>query len=400
MSTTTLPSSTALDTREAKSHLGLLTWAHFLNDGSSNYLPGVLPAILIALHEPVAAAGTLMAALLIGQALQPLTGILSDRVGGKSIFIFGLLGSAIGGAMIGFSREVWLLVLFLFMIGIGNSLFHPQALAIVRAAAARKRQGLSLSAFLVGGELGRGLFPVLTSWIVVALGLPFLFLIAVPTLITVPFLFKNAPRLDVKKRVSGDRIAWRKHLGPMWFLIGFASLRSLMSYGIVTYMPVLWHDRGGALVVGASIVTTVLVVGIVGNLLGGHLADRFGRRPLLIASSVLGAALLPLMVVVGGAWLWVCAGALGIALFSTSPVTVLMGQDIFPENRSLGSGIALGLANGIGAMLVFASGQFVSAIGIHGILLAVGLCGLVATGLACAMPKAMVVAHAEGASAH
>ncbi|MCY0870118.1 MAG: MFS transporter, partial [Firmicutes bacterium] len=145
MSTTTLPATTALDTREPKSHLGLLTWAHFLNDGSSNYLPGVLPAILIALHEPVAAAGTLMAALLIGQALQPLTGILSDRVGGKSIFIIGLLGSAVGGAMIGFSREVWLLVLFLFMIGIGNSLFHPQALAIVRAAAARKRQGLSLS---------------------------------------------------------------------------------------------------------------------------------------------------------------------------------------------------------------------------------------------------------------
>ncbi len=43
-------------------------------------------------------------------------------------------------------------------------------------------------------------------------------------------------------------------------------------------------------------------------------------------------------------------------MFLTASPTVLIGQDIFPENRSMGSGIALGLANGIGAFLVLALG--------------------------------------------
>ncbi len=380
------------------SQLALLSWAHFLNDGSANYLPGILPAILIALHEPVAAAGTLMAALLIGQALQPFTGSLSDRVGGRSVFIIGLAGSSIGGALLGFSHSVWLLVLFLFMIGIGNALFHPQALAIVRSVVKQNQQGLSLSGFLVGGELGRGVFPMLTSWIVVSLGLPYLWLMAIPTIITVPFLFRYSPSLPIR-REAAPRIHWRSHMTPMLFLVGFAGLRSLMTYGVVTYMPVLWHESGGTLVTGASIITTVLVVGIIGNLAGGHLADRYGRRPMLVFSSLLSAILLPLMTTTTGPMLWLFAGLLGITLFSSAPVTVLIGQDTFPENRSLGSGIALGLANGIGALLVFASGQLIREVGIDGILWSIALCGGIATLLAVLMPRSMT-AHTGANRAH
>lgn len=382
----------------SRGQLTLLSWAHFLNDGSANYLPGILPAILIALHEPVATAGTLMAALLIGQALQPITGILSDRVGGRSVFIIGLAVSSIGGALLGFSHSVWLLVLFLFMIGIGNALFHPQALAIVRSVVKQKQQGLSLSGFLVGGEFGRGVFPLLTSWIVVSLGLPFLWLMAVPAIITVPFLFRHSPSLPIRRDAT-PRIHWRSHMTPLLFLVGFASLRSLMSYGVVTYMPVLWHKSGGSLVTGASIVTTLLVVGIIGNLAGGHLADRYGRRPLLIVSSLLSAILLPLMTTTTGPLLWIFAGLLGITLFSSASVTVLIGQDTFPENRSLGSGIALGLSNGIGAMFVFASGQLGRGIGIDGILLVIALCGGVATLIAVFMPRSMT-AHTSTGAAH
>jgi FSR family fosmidomycin resistance protein-like MFS transporter len=55
-------------------------------------------------------------------------------------------------------------------------------------------------------------------------------------------------------------------------------------------------------------------------------------------------------------WVWIVAGLLGIAVFFTNSTTMLAGQDIFPENRSMGSGIALGFANGLGALLVFIIG--------------------------------------------
>jgi MFS family permease len=79
-----VPSSrTALSDADAR--LGAMTWAHMVNDGAANYFPGILPAILADAHEPLSLAGSLVAAMAIGQALQPLVGWISDRVGGRAI---------------------------------------------------------------------------------------------------------------------------------------------------------------------------------------------------------------------------------------------------------------------------------------------------------------------------
>ncbi len=61
---------------------------------------------------------------------------------------------------------------------------------------------------------------------------------------------------------------------------------------------------------------------------------------------------------------WPILGLLGIALFSTSPVTSLIGQDIFKENPGLGSGVALGLGNGVGALLLLPVGYAASRVGL------------------------------------
>jgi len=337
-----------------------LTWAHLLNDGSANYLPGILPALLISLNEPVAMAGAFMASLILAQSLQPLSGYLADRLGGKSLIILGLAGSAIGGGLLGFAHNVWLGIALLAMIGVGNTLFHPQALAAVRSVAG-SRHGLSMSVFLVGGELGRGLWPSVASALVVSHGLAALWVTAIPALFTLPLLSRWAPSLPAR-RAHLAHIDWRGKLRPLAALVGFGSLRSLTIFGAVTFIPILWHLRGGGLVAGASIITTLLVVGIVGNLAGGHLSDRLGYRGPLVVTSLAGALLIALLPMAAGVWLWVAAGVLGIAMFSSLPVTVLIGQSIFPENRALGSGVSLGATNALGSVgvltLGFVAGKF------------------------------------------
>ena len=109
----------------------------------------------------------------------------------------------------------------------------------------------------------------------------------------------------------------------------------------------------------------MLVVGILGNLTGGALADRIGRRPILIGSSILSAGFLLMYLYAHGFWLWISLGLLGIAVFSTAPVTMLIGQDLFPQSRSMGSGIALGVGNALGAVAVFALGFVASSYGIE-----------------------------------
>src|SRR5699024_10655094 len=132
-------------------------WAHFLNDGASNYLPGVLPAILISLNLSVSYAGVFMAALIVGQGVQPLVGLAADRSGGRASVVVGLRGTALGGAWIGWVPNAWTLVAVLIATGLCNALFHPRALVGVRTISG-DRAGTFISIFLIGGEIGRGLW--------------------------------------------------------------------------------------------------------------------------------------------------------------------------------------------------------------------------------------------------
>ncbi len=341
-----------------RQRLLVLSWAHLLNDGAANYLPGVLPAVLVSLHEPVRMAGVLIAALTIGQTLQPVTGWLADRMGGRSLIVTGLTVSSLGGGLLGVAHNTWLLVTLLLLVGMGNALFHPQALAGVRSLL-RGRHGLLTSAFLVGGELGRGVWPTAASLVVAHLGIGYLWVVGIPGIATVPLLIRAAPRLAPKSGPN-QPIAWRRHRRPMAMLVTYQSIRALAIYAMSTFIPILWHLHGGSLVSGASIITVMLVVGVIGNLYGGHLADRVGRLSVLATSSAATAVLIVPIIYLHGVWIWITAAPLGIALFLTMSSTILIGQDIFPENRSMGSGIALGLANGIGALLVLAISQTVS----------------------------------------
>lgn len=365
-----------------------LTWSHLLNDGAASYLPGVLPAVLVSLHEPVRMAGVLVASLLVAQTLQPLVGWIADRIGGRSLVMLGLFLSSLGGALLGFVHNLGLLVVLLLFIGLGTALFHPQALAGIRSMV-RGRHGLMTSVFLVGGELGRGIWPTAASLVATHLGLAFLWVIALPGLATVALLPRWAPDLPPQLR-SGNPIRWGDHARPLALLIAYRSAQAVTLFGLITFIPIMWHIRGGTLVAGASIITTLLVVGVIGNLSGGHFADRLGRRPVLLASAIATAALIPPVVYLHGAAVWVTAAFLGIALFFSLSTAVLIGQDIFPENRSMGSGIALGLANGLGALLVLVVGLFLNKHDVVTVFWVLTALSLASVPAALALPKTLM----------
>ncbi len=366
-------------------NLGNLSWLHFLNDGAANYLPGILPALLIALHVDVRFAGVIMSALLVGQSLQVFSGWFADHVGGRGMIVMGLLGSSIGAAMIGWADQIAWLIPALFAIGISNALFHPQALACARQASG-SRPGFGMSLFLIGGEVGRGLWPLIASVVVTYLGLRWLWILGVPALLTLILANRALPR-QRRRHGNATPIAWREHLGPMSALVAFSLLRALLVFGVVTYVPLLWHAHGRSLADGAGAIAVMLVVGIVGNIGGGHLADRLGRRAVLVFSSMACATLLLLLFVSGqGAWQWVLLGLLGMMLFASLPLSVVIGQDLFPENRSLGSGMALGLSNGLAAVALIALSPVASHWGIDAVFPALAALAAVAGLIGWRMP--------------
>lgn len=346
--------------------LTALGWLHFLNDGSANYLPGVLPAILIALGLDVNLAGAAMTALVAGQILMLATGWLADRLGGRSLILIGVIGTSIGGALLGVAPSAWTLLVLLVLMGVFNALFHPQAMSSARLLGGN-RQGLCMSLYLIGGEIGRGLWPLLASLVVVYLGLHQLWILAVPMLLTaLPSwlcLPKQAPR-----RKSAPRIQWRSQARPMLAVVSFCYLRALAVFGASTFLPVLWHIRGHSLVSGAATVTVLLLVGIVGNAGGGHWSDRIGRRPVLLVSSTASAVLLALFLVLDGPAQWIVLAILGVVMFAYLPIAVLMGQDLFPQDRSFGSGLTLGFSNGTAGLTLVGLGAMAHAWGSTAVL--------------------------------
>jgi FSR family fosmidomycin resistance protein-like MFS transporter len=337
--------------------LGVLAWSHFLNDGYINYLPAVLPDLLKKLDIPLALVGSLVLALQgVGSLLQPFIGWGADRIGGRKFMLVGLGLSALAASLIGVAPSYGLLIGLLVVAGLGNATFHPQALATARSVAG-DREGLRMSVFSVGGELGRGVWPAIAGVLVATLGLPDLWLFAIPGALTLLLIGRIAPRMEPRPR-QAMQFNWADKRGPVLALVGFVGLRGMLAFGVATFAPLLWSERGGSLVGGATLISVMLIVGIVGNLGGGIIADRLGRRPVLLASSFFSAVFVVLFSFSSGPWLWVTLGFLGIAVFATAAVTVLVGQDIFPKNHSMASGIALGVGNALGAVVIFLLSEF------------------------------------------
>ena len=362
-----------------------LAWLHFANDGAANFLPGVLPAVLVAIDRPPALAGTLMFALLAGQALQPLAGLLGRPLGGRRLMWFGVTAALVGAALVGWVSGLAGLLLVLALIGLANACFHPQALTAARRFAG-SRGHFGVAVMMLGGEIGRGVWPLIASLVVVLGAMHDLWIPALAALVTVPVVYRLMPPADVPSKRFRVRI--RGRVSPAVRLLLYAALRGAVVTGAVTYLPLLWKARGGGLVGGATLVTLMLVVGLVGMLYGGHLADRIGRRPVLVAAGLLMAGCIALVAWDSGPSLWVGAALLGIPAFATFPVTTVEGQDLFPDNRPFGSGIALGLGNALGAGLAALLGLGANVVPLHTLFWILGLAALAT------MPLALMV-HAR-----
>jgi len=339
-----------------------LIWAHLNNDALANYLPGVLPLIALERHVPLFQLTGLVTILMFGQMLQPLSGLLADRAGGRWFVVGGPLLSVVGVALVALSGGYSGMALGLFLAGIGSTLFHPQAMAAARSLGGR-RLGLHMSFFMVGGEFGRAVGPLAATLLAGAFGLGHLWLVGVLVIATWPWLIHVAPAMP-KRTAKQAPVGFRRHLRPALALVWFAGLRAGALSTVTTLMPLIWHRSGGSLLLGASLVTTMIGIGILGNLAGGVIRDRLGSGIVLWGSSVAALVLLGLLPFAHGFAFWPILALLGIALFSTSPVTTLIGQDIFRENPGLGSGVALGLGNGVGALLLLPIGFAASRLGL------------------------------------
>ena len=101
-----------------------------------------------------------------------------------------------------------------------------------------------------------------------------------------------------------------------------------------------------------------------GTLAGSPLADRWGHKRYLMISLALTAALFPLIFVTHGIMLFGALAVIGMALISSFTVTMVMAQELLPQNLGIASGLMAGFAIGTGGIGVTVLGVIADHLGV------------------------------------
>jgi FSR family fosmidomycin resistance protein-like MFS transporter len=113
------------------------------------------------------------------------------------------------------------------------------------------------------------------------------------------------------------------------------------------------------------LVTTLVLASAVGTVGCGSLADRFGRRTVILGTLVLSAPAVLLYTLFPGPWAFVTAILIGFLAASTAPLMLLMAQQLMAARAGLASGLVMGLGFVTGAIGVPINGAIADHIGLQ-----------------------------------
>ena len=336
--------------------LALLSLGHLATDLSAGAIPALLPFFQRSFGLSYGSLGFLNGVFQFAASVtQPLVGLITDRIPGRLLLPLGCGAAGIMVALTGFATGYSGLILLLALAGVGVAAFHPLGYRLASQHSGAQR-GTATALFSVGGLLGGAIGPLLATALVLRFDGPGTLGIAVPGLVIAGLIWWRVPRqqpVSLHRFGGGLAAPLRARLAPMSLLTLVVILRSAATVSLNTFIPLYYIDIVGASETTASrMLSLLLVSGAIGTLLGGQLSDRIGRlRVLAITLALMTPALLVFLNSQG----IVAATALsltGFFLVSSFAVTVVMAQDLWPENVGLASGMMVGFAFGVGGLVV------------------------------------------------
>jgi FSR family fosmidomycin resistance protein-like MFS transporter len=374
-----------IDTRA----MSLLSSGHLATD----FANGALPALLPFFKDRFSLSYTLVAVLMLSShvsssVLQPLFGLWSDRRGAIWLLPVGVALAGGGIALGAASPSYGLVVLCVLVSGIGVAAFHPEASKFAAYTSGVKRAS-GMSYFSIGGNVGYALGPIVATPLVLWLGLRGGLMLALPALGVAAAFLAATPYLQgfVPDRQATRAGAGEDRPGAMALLLGVIAFRSVAWFGLVTFVPLWEVSLGHSKADGNRLLALMLVAGGAGTLLMGPLADRLGRRPVLVASVVATSPLIVVFLAVGGTPGAVALALVGACVVGTFGVTMVMSQEYLPRHVGMASGLSIGLSVGLGGVAAVALGAVADAVDLRTALYVSAAAPLAAVVLALFLPS-------------
>lgn len=293
---------------------------------------------------------------------QPVFGWISDRFGkARLLAAGGILWMTVLFALALF-LPVQAAIVCLVLGSLGSAAFHPvgtmQATLRGRSLLAG-RETTSASWFFVFGQFGYFIGPILGGMLLQAFGPPGVALLAIPALLVGLNALWRLRHAVLLPRPAPTTAAPRP-AAARTFLIALALVASLQAWAqqnMITFIPKHLSDLGQNASIYGIISGLFMGGSALGNVLGGALADRFGRQR--VAAVMLTLASLPMMALswVGWSWsLYLLIPLAGLLTGAVHSIIVVLAQRALGGGMALASGLTLGFMFSAGALGTLLSG--------------------------------------------
>ena len=372
--------------------LTLLSFGHFFIDLYSMALGTLQPLIVSKLQLSLTQAGILGGLLLCSSSvLQPVYGYLSDRFHTRMFTVLapavaGIFMSSIGAA----PTFGWLLALVA-LGGAGIASFHPQASARATLGLDTNRQRW-FAVFISAGTLGMALGPTVFSTALPLIGLDRSYWFAIPGVLATVMLLLLMPELEADSPHRRNRFnlaplkaVWK----PLTILYFLVFIRSIVQVTYAQFLALyLTHERGYSFAQASWGLSIYLTAGALGGFVGGHLADRFGGRRVILISMMGCVPFLATFFLATGALSLAGLALGGLFLLFTIPVNVVMAQDLVPSQAGTISALMMGFAWGMsGLLFIPLTGWAADHYSLHTTLMALTIFPIVGFFLTLKLPK-------------
>ena len=366
--TAAAPASSLPSVREAAYPIvAALCFAHFLNDMTQALLPAIYPIIKEAYALDFGQIGLLTLAFqFTASLLQPIVGMITDRHPMPYSLAAGMGSTLVGLILLATAHSYGMLFIGAMLIGLGSSIFHPEAVRMARLAAGN-RIGFTQSLFQVGGQSGSAVGPLLAAAIVVPAGQRSLIWFSGVVLVAMMLLawvgrwyVAQGPKPSAAKAGglgAGAKLAPGVALAVIVLFILMFS-KSAYTSSLTSYYTFYLIDRFQVSVQTSQLLLFLfLIAQVVGALVGGYLGDRIGRRA-IIWISILGA--LPFTLIlpwVGLGWTIALTILIGAIMSSAFPAILVYALELLPGKVGMTAGLFYGVTFGLGALSAAALGQ-------------------------------------------
>ena len=279
-----------------KTNIFYLCAGHYTVDYYNNFLPVLLPFIMVKLDMSLTMCGILVMVLaFVASSIQPFVGYITDKHDSSPWLLAAIPLSGIAICLAGLAPNKAALFLLCIIMGITVSFVHPVGSALLGKVGNVSNMGRVMSLYVVGGNFGAAVAPATVMFLLDRYGLDILPLLAIPAVVLgILFYFSGLyklPSANAKKVSSSESISIIKiFANPSVALLNIAmGLRCCTHVSVSTFLPMLMLSHGASNVVSGSMLTVFLMGTAAGGLIGGELGDKFGHKRLMVVSLALTA---------------------------------------------------------------------------------------------------------------